>query len=167
MTINIPYIQRLNKLGSQSLYNYPAFTSSIDGELATTSVASTTMNYVARVDDGSFNSYTFSNNVWTMYDKHGTRYLFGASDNSQQNASASSTQIYTWMLQEIRDQNNNYVRYVYAKDSGQIYPQKIYYTGNGGTDGIFTVTFATSTLGQRADRAGTGNLDRALSGISA
>jgi len=50
----------------------------------------------------------------------GTRYTFGASDNAQQNASASSTQIYTWMLQEIRDTNNNYVRYVYAKDSGQI-----------------------------------------------
>src|SRR6516165_1584980 len=80
-----------------------------------------------------------------MYDKHGTRYLFGASDNSQQNASASSTQVYTWMLQEIRDQNNNYVRFVYAKDSGQIYPQAIYYTGNGASDGIFKISFSTST----------------------
>jgi hypothetical protein len=80
-----------------------------------------------------------------MYDKHGTRYLFGASDNSQQNASASSTQIYTWYLQEIRDTNNNYVRYVYAKDSGQIYPQTIYYTGNGTADGIFKISFSTST----------------------
>jgi hypothetical protein len=49
------------------------------------------------------------------------------------------------MLQEIRDTNNNYVRYVYAKDSGQIYPQKIYYTGNGSTDGIFAITFSTTT----------------------
>jgi hypothetical protein len=48
------------------------------------------------------------------------------------------------MLQEIRDTNNNYVRHVYAKDNGQIYPCKIYYTDNGGTDGVFT-TFATST----------------------
>jgi len=80
-----------------------------------------------------------------MYDKNGTRYTFGASDNAQQNASASSTQIYTWMLQEIRDTNNNYVRYIYAKDSGQIYPLQILYTGNGGTDGIFKITFSTST----------------------
>src|SRR6266849_10695744 len=130
-TVSIPYIQRLNKIGSQSLYNAPYFTSSIDGELATTSSATTTMTFSAKVDDGHFNAYSFANNVWTMYDKNGTRYTFGASDNAQQNASASSTQIYTWMLQEIRDTNNNYVRYIYTKDSGQIYPSQILYTGNG------------------------------------
>jgi hypothetical protein len=144
-TITIPYIQRLNKTGSQNLYNVPYFTSSIDGELATTSVTAATSTFGAKVDSGSFNSYTFASNVWTMYDKHGTKYTFGAIDNSQQNASASSTQIYTWYLQEIRDKNDNYVRYVYAKDSGQIYPQTIYYTGNGTTDGSFKISFSTST----------------------
>jgi hypothetical protein len=144
-TVTIPYIQRLNKTGSQDLYNNPYFTSSIDGELATTSTGTTTQSFQAKVDEGSFNAYSFVNNVWTMYDKHGTRYTFGASDNAQQNASASSSQIYTWMLQEIRDQNNNYVRYIYAKDSGQIYPLKILYTGNGSTDGIFTIAFSTTT----------------------
>jgi hypothetical protein len=49
------------------------------------------------------------------------------------------------MLQEIRDTNNNYVRYVYTKDGGQIYPSAIYYTGNGGTDGIFTISFTTQS----------------------
>jgi hypothetical protein len=142
-SLTIPYIQRLNKIGSQALYNYPAFSSSIDGELATSSTSTTA--YMAKVDDGSFDAYTFSNNVWTMYDKEGTRYTFGASDNAQQNAAASSTQIYKWMLQEIRDTNNNFVRFVYAKDSGQIYPIRILYTGNGGTDGIFSIAFATST----------------------
>jgi Insecticide toxin TcdB middle/N-terminal region/FG-GAP-like repeat/Salmonella virulence plasmid 65kDa B protein len=144
-TVSIPYIQRLNKLGSQSLYNFPYFASSIDGELATTSSATTTMTFGAKVDDGSFNAYSFANNMWTMYDKNGTRYTFGASDNAQQNASASSTQIYKWMLQEIRDTNNNYVRYVYTKDSGQIYPSQIIYTGNGVADGIFTITFTTAS----------------------
>jgi hypothetical protein len=144
-TISIPYIQHLNKTGSQNLYNAPVFYSSLDGELATTSSATSTQTFGARIEDGHFNSYSFTNNVWTMYDKNGTRYTFGASDNAQQNASASSTQIYTWMLQEIRDTNNNYVRYVYTKDSGQIYPQQIIYTGNGGADGIFTVNFSTAT----------------------
>ena len=102
------------------------------------------MTFGARVDDDHFNAYSFANNVWTMYDKSGTRYLFGASDNSLQNASASSTQIYKWMLQEIRDTNNNYIRYVYTKDSGQIYPSQILYTGNG-TDGVFLVTFTTAS----------------------
>jgi hypothetical protein len=32
--------------------------------------------YAARVDNGSNNSYSFVNNTWTVYDKHGTRYLY-------------------------------------------------------------------------------------------
>jgi len=140
-TVSIPYIQRLNKTGSQDLYYNPYFTSSFDGELATTS----TTSYGAKFDEGNFNAYSFVNNVWTMYDKNGTRYTFGASDNAQQNASASSTIIYKWMLQEIRDTNNNYVRYIYTKDSGQIYPAQILYTGNGGIDGIFSVDFTKSS----------------------
>ena len=103
------------------------------------------MTFGAKVDSGTFNSYVFTNNVWTMYDKHGTKYTFGAIDNSQQNASASSSLIYTWMLQEVRDTNNNFIRYVYTKDSGQIYPSVIYYTGNGGADGVFTISFTTQT----------------------
>src|SRR5262249_11804973 len=79
------------------------------------------------------------------YDKNGTRYTFGASDQAQQNASASSTTIYKWMLEEIRDTNNNFVRYLYTKDSGQIYPSQITYTGNGGTAGIFTVNFTKAS----------------------
>jgi YD repeat-containing protein len=152
-TISIPYIQRLNKTGSQDLYgDYGVsqyFTSSIDGELATTSNATSTQTFAAKVDNDNFDSYSFSNNVWTMYDKNGTRYTFGASDNAQVNQSASSTRIYKWMLQEIRDTNNNYVRYVYTKDgNNQLYPSEILYTGNGGADGIFSINF---TLEDRPD----------------
>jgi FG-GAP-like repeat/Salmonella virulence plasmid 65kDa B protein len=143
--ISIPYIQQLNKMGSQGLYNNPYFSSSIDGELATTSTSTSPMTFGAKVDDGHFDAYSFANNVWTMYDKNGTRYTFEASDQAQQNASASSTQIYKWMLQEIRDTNNNYVRYVYTKDSGQIYPSQIFYTGNGGADGIFEIDFTKTS----------------------
>src|SRR5205807_2098460 len=45
----------------------------------------------------------------------------------------------------IRDTNNNYVTYTYNRDSNELYPYKITYTGNGSTDGPFTVSFATST----------------------
>jgi RHS repeat-associated protein len=148
-SLSIPYIQRLNKTGSQNLYGTSSrsqyYTSSIDGELATTTTATTTQTFAAKFDEGPFNSYSFTNNVWTMYDKSGTRYTFGASDLSQQNASASSTQIYKWMLSEIRDTNNNFIHFYYWKDNNQIYPLSITYTGNGVTEGAFTVTFATST----------------------
>ena len=146
--LSIPYIQRLNKTGSNNLYNTnPYFTSSIDGELATTSTSAGT--YLARVDDGSFRQYSYatSTNTWTVYDKKGTRYLYGASDNSRQydTTTGTSTNTYKWYLQEIRDTNNNYVKYVYAKDSNEVYPSQIVYTGNGSTDGPATISFATST----------------------
>jgi RHS repeat-associated protein len=119
---------------------------SVGGSIAVAfSPATSTMTFGAKVDDGSFNSYAFANNVWTMYDKNGTKYTFGASDQSQQNAAASSTQIFKWMLSEIRDTNNNFVHFYYWKDNNQIYPSSITYTGNGVTEGAFTVTFATST----------------------
>jgi len=146
-SLSIPYIQVLNKYGSQSIYNARYFTSSIDGELATTSASTST--YMAKVDDGRFDSYTFSNNVWTMYTKNGTRYTFGASDGAQENAGGIySIFTYKWMLEEIRDTNNNYVRFVYTKDGSRTYPSQIIYTGNGTTDGIFTINF---TLESRSD----------------
>jgi YD repeat-containing protein len=103
--------------------------------------------YRAKVDDGSFNSYTWANNAWTVYDKKGNRYLYGSDDTGRMydtNAS-SSGETYRWYLQEMRDTNGNYIKYSYLRDNNVLYPYKITYTGNGTTDGISTLTFATST----------------------
>ena len=101
-----------------------------------------TNTFKARVDDGTSLAYTFANNTWTAYDKSGNRYLFGSDDSGRQydTSSGTSTNTYKWMLQEIRDTNNNYVKFTYAKDSNDIYPSQILYTGNGSTDGIFKIT---------------------------
>jgi hypothetical protein len=112
-------------------------------------MVSTTTTYRARIDGGSHNSYSFatSSNTWTVYDKNGTRYLYGSSDSGRQydiNAS-TSTNTYKWMLQEVRDTNDNYIKYTYNRDNNQLYPYKITYTGRGSTDGISSITFATST----------------------
>ena len=128
-TLSIPYIQALNKTGSQDLHGAYGvsryFTSSIDGELATTSTAtSSTEFYGAKVDGGNFNAYRFSNDIWTMYDKGGTRYTFGASTDAQVNISASSTQIYKWMLTEIKDTNNNLIRYIYTRKIANKYTRR-------------------------------------------
>lgn len=55
-----------------------------------------------------------------------------------------------WMLEEVRDTNNNYIKYEYYKDSGQIYPDKIKYTGYNTTDGIFEIAFFRES---RSDKA--------------
>ena len=144
-TINIPYIKRLNKAGSDKLYTSGAasyFYSSLDGEL--TSAGG--VLYVPKIENGNFNKYTFENNQWIVVFKNGTQYKFGYNDNSKQNDPANPDNVYKWMLQEIRDTNDNFISYEYFKDRGQIYPLSIKYTGNGSTDGIFEADF------QRIDR---------------
>jgi hypothetical protein len=49
------------------------------------------------------------------------------------------------MIEEIRDTNNNFIRFEYVKTGNQVYPSKIFYTGNGSTDGIFEVNFNYAT----------------------
>lgn len=138
--LSIPYITRLSKTGSNNLYNSGLFTSSLDGELATSSANV----YRGRVDE-SRRTYSFSSNTWTVYDKNGTRYLFGSASQSQLAATTSASNVYRWYLDEIRDTNNNYVKYTYSRDGNQLYPSQITYTGSGTTDGPFTITFTTAS----------------------
>jgi YD repeat-containing protein len=108
---------------------------------------STTTIYRARVDDGSHNSYTFTNNTWIVYDKKGNKCTYGSSDSGRMydTSTGTSTKTYRWMLQETRDLNGNYITYTYLRDNNVLYPYQIKYTGNGLTDGISTLTFATTT----------------------
>ena len=137
---NIPYIERINRRGVEKLYTESYFTSSLDGELLPTAVGTST-SFSAKVENSDFRTYAFINNQWTVTDKRGTTYKFGTSTGSRQDDVASSTRIYKWMLDEVRDTNNNYIKYEYYKNEGQIYPSKIIYTGNGSTDGIFETEF--------------------------
>ncbi|MCX6718450.1 MAG: FG-GAP-like repeat-containing protein [Candidatus Staskawiczbacteria bacterium] len=152
--LNIPYIQRLNKTGTDSLYSSNYFYSSLDGELSTVDSSS----FVARTENGSFNKYTFSNNQWLVVAKDGTQYKFGYNSASQQNDPQNPGNVYKWMLQEVRDANNNYISYSYFKDAGQIYPLAIRYTGNGNTGGIFEVSFATEARADNTASYGAGFL---------
>lgn len=139
-TLNIPYIKRINKNGSDKFYDSSAvsyFYSSLDGELAIEGGAS----YIARTENGSFNKYTLQNNQWIVIAKNGTQYKFGYETASRQDDPLNPSNVYKWMLQEIRDTNDNYISYSYFKDAGQIYPLAIKYTGDGTTDGIFEIDF--------------------------
>ncbi|MFH1255610.1 MAG: RHS repeat-associated core domain-containing protein [bacterium] len=96
--------------------------------------------YGAKIDNGEFLKYEFHDNAWTATDKKGTVYKFGFSASSRQD-SENGEKIFKWMLDEIRDANGNYVKYEYYKDSGQIYPYKIKYTGHDSDEGIFQINF--------------------------
>jgi RHS repeat-associated protein len=136
-SLNIPYIERINRKGTDKLYIENYFYSSLSGELVSLGGAS----YGAKVDNGEFLKYDFSNNSWLVTDKQGTKYKFGYSSATRQDNPSDSTKIFKWMLEEIRDMNDNYIKYEYYKDQGQIYPLKIIYTGSGATDGGFEVNF--------------------------
>jgi YD repeat-containing protein len=149
---NIPFIQRFNKMGTEDLYTRYDFVSSYDGELLPTTL-STTTSFSAKNNNGDFRTYTFQNNAWTVTDKQGTVYKFGTSTGSRQyDTGTSTTRIFKWMLDEVRDTNGNYIKYTYYQDAGQIYPSTIVYTGNGSTDGIFEISFLRET---RTDNATT------------
>jgi len=87
--------------------------------------------------------YQFAGNAWTATDKSGTTYEFGIASSSREDNPANGSQVYKWMLNEVRDPSGNYTKYEYTKDNGQIYPKDIIYTGNGTTDGPFEVDFLT------------------------
>ncbi|MFA6306294.1 MAG: FG-GAP-like repeat-containing protein [Patescibacteria group bacterium] len=98
--------------------------------------------YGAKSENGDFIKYEYINaEKWTATTKDGTVYKFGHATSTKQFDSATSTNIFKWMLEEVRDRNNNYIKYEYYNDNGQIYPYKIIYTGNNTTDGIFEVEF--------------------------
>ena len=100
-SINVPYIQRINKKGVEDLYTTDYFFSSLDGELATTTTATTTKTFAPRTENGSFLSYSLTDNVWTVYDKKGTRYSFGTTTSSRMDNIASTTQAYRLYFQKI------------------------------------------------------------------
>ena len=71
---------------------------------------------------------------WEITEKNGTRYLFGTTSASRLNNYASDpTQIFSWQLDRVEDLNGNYMNIFYLKDEGQVYLDRIEYTGNGST----------------------------------
>ena len=145
-SVNIPYIQRLNKYGTESLYfatSSAVFTSSEDGELASTTATSTIGSiYGPKTENGSFRKYEYATSTgWQVTDKSGTVYTFGTTTASRQTDPDNSAKVHKWLLDEIRDTSGNSMVYEYYKDQGQIYPYKIKYTQNGTSSPIFEVEF--------------------------
>jgi RHS repeat-associated protein len=149
--LDIPSISRMNKKGVDQLYTSNYFSSSLDGEL----VPTTATTYKAKVENGSFRTYDFSNNYWVVKEKNGLTYKFGTTVSEREDDPSDSTKIYRWYIQDLRDTNDNYIKYEYYKDFGILYPARIVYTGNGTTDGIFEINFIRTV--SRADVVSSGN----------
>ncbi|WP_414939011.1 SpvB/TcaC N-terminal domain-containing protein [Amycolatopsis sp. cmx-11-51] len=87
---------------------------------------------------------------WEVTDKAGTRTLFGGAADTMLTDKAG--RVATWAVREVRDTNDNVMRYRYARvdDGGtekstvpgsNLYPRGITYTGRGDAEGKYSVTF--------------------------
>ena len=115
------------------------------------------IEYGPLVENGDFRKYDFVDNEWwAVTDKFGTVYKFGQASTTRQHKSGVATTTFKWMLQEVRDLNDNYISYEYYRDNGQVYPSKITYTGHGSTDGIYEVEFARTYNSDIATTTNTG-----------
>jgi RHS repeat-associated protein len=122
-SLSIPSIERINKNGVNNLYIREDYASSLDGELTKVS----TGIYKSQIEIDSFKSYEKTNDVWTTFESNGLKYTFGTTSTERQNNSASTTQIYAWLLSTIEDTNGNKITYQYIKDDNRLYPAKIFY----------------------------------------
>jgi RHS repeat-associated protein len=92
---------------------------------------------------------------WEVTTKNGTRSIFGgAPDNAAESTTLADDagNIAVWALREVRDTNDNFVRYhnVRIADAGvnggtvpgvNLYPKRITYTGQGKIEGRYSITF--------------------------
>ncbi len=140
-SLNVPYIELMNKKGIDKMYTEPVYYSSLSDELVDLGSG----QFGSKVDNGEFLKYTFENQKWVVLDKEGKKYTFGTTENSRQDDPTDANRIFKWMLEEIRDTNGNVISYEYFKDQGQIYPAKVFYTKNGLDNGIFEVEFLRQT----------------------
>lgn len=143
--LTMPSIERSNRTGLDNLYTDNYFRLNLAGsdDLVAIDVDANGYGTYGKQIESDFLKVEFAStsNAWIVTDKLGTVYTFGATTASRQDNPTDNAQVYKWLLNEIRDTNDNFVRYEYYKDSGQIYPKKIFYTGHGATDGIFEVDF--------------------------
>jgi len=70
---------------------------------------------------------------WVVTNKAGVTFRFGYTTASRQDDPANPATINKWCLDRVQDTNGNFMTYTYFKDQGQIYLDRIDYTGNGAT----------------------------------
>ena len=74
--------------------------------------------------------YNDATSTWTVRDKNGTKYTFGAVSTSRIVDPNDGSRIFAWFLDSVEDLHGNTVAFTYRKDASQVYLDKVNYTGN-------------------------------------
>jgi len=87
-------------------------------------------NYYGAKIEGGFLKYYYNSTTdgWEVIAKNGTKYFYGSTLESRQYKTPNL--IYKWCLDKVEDRNGNYMSINYAQDQGEIYLDRIDYTGN-------------------------------------
>jgi len=149
-TIDLGSIQRSTRYGlTYGDDGDHAFVASINGNTAdlirNASWSTTGVSCYQNKIEGAFSRYCLngSDNTWTVTGRDGTKYLYGSTAASRQDDPADPSRIFRWCLDKVEDTNGNFMAITYMKDTGEIYPSRIEYTGNAGLAPTRYVAFYT------------------------
>ncbi len=127
--IKTSFIQRNTKRG----VNYSKNDYVADGNRELVARGDWGTGYYGHKREGAFIKYYYNGSGgWTATTKDGTKHYYGTTAASRQDDTADSTRVFKWMIDKVEDTNGNYITYSYTKDKGEIYLDKISYTGGTG-----------------------------------
>ncbi|MCP5007045.1 MAG: hypothetical protein GY941_24340, partial [Planctomycetes bacterium] len=115
--------------------------------------------------EGAFTKYYYNSATggWEATTKNGTKHYYGATAASRQD---NSSGVFKWMINKVIDTNGNYITYTYSKDQGEIYLDKIDYTGNGGLSPTKSVKLNLETRSDAPPMYNTGSLVKTTSRLN-
>src|SRR3990172_8822451 len=118
-------IQRATKRGVD--YQATDFVFGING--SGTELVSKGSNYYGPKIEGDFSIFYYNavTGGWEVTTKAGTKYFFGTTAAARQD---NANGVFKWCLDRVQDTNGNYMEILYIKNNGEIYLNRINYTGN-------------------------------------
>ena len=100
-------------------------------------------NYYGAKIEGAFIKYEYKGAAgWEVTARDGIKYFYGQTAASQQD---NANGVFKWRLDRVEDPNGNYMTVSYIKNQGQIYLNRIDYTGNSGLAAANYVKFYYDT----------------------
>jgi RHS repeat-associated protein len=126
--VDMGAIQRSTKFGVD--YNASDFVGILNGS-STELIARSEWgsNFYGAKVEGAFLKYYRNPTTggWEVTAKNGTKYYYGSTSSSRQE---NGSNVFKWCLDKVQDLNGNYMTISYWKDQGEIYIDRIDYTGN-------------------------------------
>ncbi len=122
-------IQRSTKDLNYSANDYVVIANGSVSELAPRGDWCTTYCYGTKIE-GAFSRYYYNTSTagWELTSKNGRKYYYGSTLSSRQDIGGN--QVFKWLLDKVEDTNGNYMTITYWKDQGEVYLERIDYTGN-------------------------------------